>query len=46
MEQDTELRNEPPLTWAINLQQRKKEYTFGKKVVSMINDVGKLDSYI
>ena len=29
MEQDTEFRNEPPLSWPINLQQRKKEYDCG-----------------
>ena len=46
MEHDRGFRNEPTLTWAINLQQRRKEYTFGKKTVSMMNDIGKLDSYM
>ena len=46
MEQDREFRNEPTLTWVISLQQRRNEYTFWKKTVSMMNDIGKLDSYM
>ena len=30
MEKNSEPRNEPTLIWAINLQQRRQEYTMGK----------------
>ena len=31
MQQDKEPRNEAALTWAINLQQRKQQYTVEKR---------------
>ena len=44
MEQNRKPRNKPMLIWSINLQQRRQEYTT-EKTDSLINGVGKLDSY-
>ena len=41
MKQNRQPRNEPKLTWAVNLQQRRLEYTMGEKTASLINGVGK-----
>ena len=34
-------RNEPTLTWAINLQYWRQEYTIGKKTTSSVTGIGK-----
>ena len=44
MEQNREPRNEPTPIWAINLQQRRQEYTVGKRQPPSINGVGKTGS--
>jgi len=40
-EQDRDPRNKSMLNWSIILQQRRQEYTIGKKTVFSINSVGK-----
>ena len=46
MEQNGEPRNEPTLTWAINLQQRRQEYTMGKIQPLQKMVLEKLDNYM
>ena len=41
MELNKELRNKLTRIWSINEQQRRQEYTMGKKTASSTNDVRK-----
>ena len=41
MEQNREPKNKPTHLCPMNLQQRRQEYTMGKKTVSSINGTGK-----
>ena len=46
MEQDRKPRNNPMHVWAINLQQRRQEYTMEQREPLQLMVLGKLDSYM
>ena len=46
MKQNREPRNEHTLVWAINLGQRRQEYTIGKRQSLQKMMLGKLNSYM
>jgi len=46
MEQKRKPRNKPMLTWSINVQQRRQEYTIRKRQSLQQIVLGKLDRYM